>query len=210
VDLVQEHFELCLAAHFEARKGDWAFFFDGDYLSFGEEGSASKSILDGVGAASGDFDVDLKLALAEVGVARRIAEIPTGDHATVVEVLGGVRWNAMQFDADLEAAGTVARRDFERVYDLDFDTDWFDPLVGMRAFVPLSGKTILLLRGDIGGGVGSGSDRAWNVVTGLVFRVGETTELFAGYRWYDFERDSGDRDTNLQLEGPGIGLEMRF
>jgi opacity protein-like surface antigen len=116
----------------------------------------------------------------------------------------------MQFDADLEAAGTVARRDFERVYDLDFDTDWFDPLVGMRAFVPLSGKTILLLRGDIGGGVGSGSDRAWNVVTGLVFRVGETTELFAGYRWYDFERDSGDRDTNLQLEGPGIGLEMRF
>lgn len=212
VDLVQEAFQFGLAGHLEATNGRWSIFLDGNFLEFEEDESASRSVLAGLGAVSADLDMNLQIAQAELGAAYRVADLdgPMRGSRMPIEILGGVRWNSLDVDADLDTSAVGPRRTFQRSFAADFDESWFDPFIGVRTDVPLGERLSLRVRGDIGGGVGDGSDFAWNAVLGLTWRINDCTELFAGYRWYDFERDDSGRDTDLQLEGPGLGVLMRF
>jgi len=211
INLITDHFDLALAGHLEARNGDWTIFLDVNYASFSGDGSASRSVLDGLGTVSADMSIDMEQAFTEFGGTWRAGEFAVGgDRKAPVELLGGARWNHLAIEMDLETTGAGPRGRFERKYDADFSTDWVDPFVGARTLVPLSDKVGLLLRGDIGGGFGSGSNFAWNLVTGLVIRVSDRVESFVGYRWYSFERDIAGRNADLQIEGPGVGLTILF
>jgi opacity protein-like surface antigen len=212
VDLVKDHLDIALAGHLEATRGDWSIFLDVNYQKFSGEGSASKSVLDGIGAASADVSVDLTMTFAEFGAAWRAGTFQTTGGASMpIEILGGLRWNSMDTSADIDVSVASAEARFDREYDPSFTTDWVDPFIGARTMVPLADNVGLLLRADIGGGgFGSGSDVVWNVIAGFIVKINECTDLFAGYRWYDFERDIDGRSTQMQMEGPGIGLAIRF
>ena len=209
IDLVES--SVPLAGRVEASRGDWSFFVDSNYTDVESERSASRSILSVTGAPSADLDLDVRFALVEVGAAWRAADFDCEcGGAGSIEILGGARWNHLEMDAELDGASAGPRAQFDRTYDADFKSDWVDPFVGVRAVVPVADDIALHLRGDIGGGVGSGSDVAWNVVAGISVGLSRNVDLFAGYRWYDFERDVSGRDTRLQVEGPTLGVTIRF
>lgn len=210
VDLVQDSLDFGMAGHFEASRDEWTVFLDANFLDLGSEADASRAVLRGIGTLSAELDLDVKLTMVELGAARKVGAFDVGGACAPVEILGGARWTSMDFELDLDTNLALPRRNFDRAYDADFQTDWVDPFIGVRTFVPLTEGLVLSFRADIGGGVGSGSDRAWNVVTGLNWNLSESTDLFAGYRWFDFERDIAGRESNLQLEGPGLGVVIRF
>ncbi len=210
IDLVQDSLDFGIAGHFEASRDEWAFFLDANFLDLGSEADASRSVLRGIGTLSAELDLDVKLTMVELGAARKVGSFNVGNACAPVEILGGARWTSMDFELDLDTNLALPRRNFDRAYDANFQTDWVDPFIGVRTFVPLGESITLSFRADIGGGVGSGSDRAWNVVTGLNWKLTDSTDLFAGYRWFDFERDIAGRKSNLQMEGPGLGVVIRF
>jgi hypothetical protein len=211
IDLITDHFDLALAGHLEARNGAWAIFLDVNYASFEGEGSASRDVLNGVGVASAEMSTDLEQIMTEVGAAWRVTEFALGEKRKApLELLGGVRWNHLAVDTDLETTVTTAQQTFDRDFQANFSTEWFDPFIGARTLVPFTDQLGLLVRADIGGGFGSGSDFAWNVITGFIYKFSDCVETFAGYRWYSFDRTISGRDTNMQFEGPGAGITFWF
>lgn len=212
IELVEDHLDFGFAGHFEAQGKRWAFFLDGNYLKFSADGSASRSIQSVAGTVNADLEIDMDLSLIEAGWAYRMFEVDSfvEGRPAPIELIGGVRWNALDLEADLDVSATGAGQAFKASFDPDFSTDWFDPFIGVRTSVAITDKLSLRLRGDVGGGVGSGSDFAWNVVSGLTWQLNNTVDVFLGWRWYDFERESGGRDTELQMKGPGLGVSIRF
>ena len=219
VDLVQDDLKFGIAGHLEARKGRWGVFLDGDYLQFKGSKAASRDVKGQIAAENVRVDVDMELdiSLVELGATFRVTQLESAvEGATIpIDVIGGARWNRVSLDVDLDVSGYVTTQRFQQAFDKayspSFTEDWVDPFIGARTVIPLSETIALHVRGDIGGGgFGSGADRAWNVVTGLSWKVGDTVDVFVGYRWYDFERHTSGRDVNLQMSGPGIGAVFRF
>ncbi|QIF04356.1 hypothetical protein [Roseimicrobium sp. ORNL1] len=89
------------------------------------------------------------------------------------------------------------------------DTDFADPIVGLRGQVGLTEKLFLRFNGDIGG-FGASSDLTWQAFAGLGLRVSDSVSLAAGYRGLgvDYEKDSFAMDT--VSHGPVVGLEVRW
>jgi len=210
VDLVKDHGDIIFTGHLEAFRGDWSFFIDGTYAGFSDDSRASRSIRNGIGSASAETDWNMHLWLVEFGAARKVAEISICDRKAPLDVIGGGRWNHLDFDADIDLASAGAAGTFEREFSPNMSNDWVDPFIGLRTELPIAEHATLLLRGDVGGGFGNGSDFAWNVVVGVTVRLNTCVDLFAGYRWYDFERDVSGRDAHMQLHGPGLGVTIRF
>jgi hypothetical protein len=210
IDLLQEHRDFMFAGRLDAYRGDWSFFIDGGYVAFEDETGASRSFRQGVGSASAEVDWELNLGIVEFGAAYKIAEPSVGGRGAPVELVGGGRWNHLDYEADVELAAASAIRAFEREFSPSYSTDWVDPFIGARASVPFGDRVSLLLRGDVGGGFGNGSDFAWNVAAGFNVRVGACVDLYAGFKWYHIERDASGRDTDILLHGPAVGVTIRF
>jgi hypothetical protein len=95
--------------------------------------------------------------------------------------------------------------------DIDADTDWIDPLVGLRFGVDLTEDISLSALGDMGGfGIGSASKFSWKANALLSWQLSESWALVAGYEALNLQRDKGDTDVDITMYGPVIGLGYRF
>jgi hypothetical protein len=205
--LVRDHIDPSLAGHLEGTNGDFTFFLDGNFLHFSGDGGTSVTGPRGLVSADASVDWDLKIQQYEIGGTYLVAEFcANAERHGRVEVLGGARWNSFSVEGDLDIDGVRVSRDFEA----HFRSSWVDPFVGARTRIPVCEAVDVSLRGDVGGGVGEGSQNCWNVVTGIDWKVGESTSVFLGYRWFDFDRRSGSHDTSLQVEGPAAGVTILF
>lgn len=206
-ELVKDHGDPSFAGHFEGTNGDFTFFLDGNFMHFSGDGGTSVTGPHGLVSVDASVDWDLKIQQYELGETYRIFEFhANAKRPAAVEVLAGARWNSLSVDADLDIDGKRISKDFEA----HFRSSWVDPFVGARTRIPVCEQVDFTLRGDVGGGVGEGSQNCWNVITGIDWKVGESTSVFLGYRWYDVDRRSGSHDTSLQFEGPAAGVTIRF
>ena len=167
---------------FDARKGNWGMFGDMIGANLGK----SKK----VGEAK--IDPTIKLALLTAGGAYRLGTwklSDAGQDGPTVSVDGifGVRYTYLDIDLD-----------FKRIRGVSGNKDWFDPLIGARAFFDLSEHWALALNGNVGG-FGVGSDFTW----GAMGTIGYRFRLFSqknnaraavGYRaiYQDYTDGSGD------------------
>ncbi len=93
--------------------------------------------------------------------------------------------------------------------------DWAEPFVGGRIVLNLTEKLGFGVRGDIGGfGIGSASDKTWNLVSALTYRFSKKYELRAGYHIYDMDYSNGsggdEFGLDARLDGPKLGLVYHF
>jgi hypothetical protein len=206
-DLAKDYIEPSFAGHIEGTDGTFTFFLDGNFLHFNGNGSTSITGPHGLVSVDASLDANLKIQQYEIGGAYRIAEFgANAKRCGSVEILAGARWNSLTLDTDLEIDGARVSVDNEA----HFRTSWVDPFVGARTRIPVCEAVDFSLRGDIGGGVGEGCQNVWNVVTGIDWKVGASTSVFLGYRWFDMDRSSGGHDTSLQFEGPAAGVTFLF
>ena len=87
--------------------------------------------------------------------------------------------------------------------------DWVDPVLGARFRLNLKRGIFVMLKGD-GGGFGAGSERTWQIYTGVGKEFKQKYSVFAGYRRLsvDYRDSTFTYDTNMN--GALLGFAIRF
>ena len=188
---------------FDARKGNWGIFGDVIGANLGK----SKKV--------GDAKIDptIKLAMLTAGGSYRLGtwklSDSAGENVPTVTVAGtfGVRYTYLDIDLD-----------FKRIRGVSGHKDWFDPLLGARAFFDLSEHWSFSMQGNVGG-FGVGSDFTWGAMGAIGYRFRLFSEennarAAAGYRaiYQDYSEGSGNNrfEWDVTLHGPILGLVIEF
>lgn len=121
------------------------------------------------------------------------------------ELYAGARLN--DIGARLDINGPAGARSASR------NKSWVDPIIGVRAVLPVNDKLDLTVLADIGG-FGVGSDHAAQFWPALGIRLGARTKLMAGYRviYTDYEDGAGSSRFvyDVLTYGPTIGFQTAF
>ncbi|MEN8807871.1 MAG: hypothetical protein ABF291_10350 [Desulfobacterales bacterium] len=188
---------------FDARKGKWGIFGDTIGANLGK-----KKTVGGI-----RIHPTVKLALLTAGGSYQLGKwklsSAAGKEVPVVTLDGmfGVRYTYLDIDLD-----------FKRIRDASGHKDWFDPLIGARAFFDLSDHWALSLQGNVGG-FGVGSDFTWGAMCTIGYRFRLFSEennarLVGGYRaiYQDYSEGSESNrfEWEVTLHGPILGLVISF
>ncbi|RMH81795.1 hypothetical protein EA796_22630 [Pseudomonas sp. AOB-7] len=88
---------------------------------------------------------------------------------------------------------------------------WVDPLFALRASAHLGQRWRAVVLADAGGfGIDKASDRTWQIVTVLTYRIGESWSASGGYRHLYFDRENDGVPYELEMSGPLLGVSYRF
>jgi hypothetical protein len=206
LDTILDDLDGIFEGGFEYTNEQWAFVLWGFWVEL-ETDIKTESMI-------GEFDtnIDLKLAILDAAVARRLGQWPLGGSETAdwaFDLLGGLRYWSIDIEVTEETPSgfdlSGSRKD-----------DWVDPFVGGRFLFDFSEKLNASFRADIGGfGIGSASDLTWSFTAVGEWRLGRNTALLAGYRYLNVDSwntGSGDTETDYDfyLHGPIVGLTIIF
>jgi len=91
--------------------------------------------------------------------------------------------------------------------------DWWDPIVGGTAKLPLGKAFSLNFRGDVGG-FGVGSEITWQAFPWVGWQISKYFSVQAGYRWLYVDYTSGSGANlfkyDILTQGPQLGLTVSF
>ena len=187
-DDIFENLSAVFTVHFEAHKNDLALFAEYQYTEL----EPSTSIPNGA-----ELDIDFTNQLAELGAGYRVATWGNTD----VEPIIGARWTSQELKNQVRGGPVL----------VDVSENWWDGFVGVRLWTRFNDKWTLASRGDIGAG---GSDFIWNVSFILDYQFRKWGSVFLGYRWLDYDYDSGsgpDRYAYKALQqGPLAGIAFHW
>ncbi len=188
------------------------FVFSGDVMYVDTTDSHASGPLSGfqipgLGAAippgsTVDGKVDTKQFMATLQGGYRIVDTSN----FTLDALAGARFwhisNGITVTASHFAIGS-------RTATHDENFGWIDPVVGLRAFLPVTDELSLQVQADVGG-FGAGSDISWSALATANYRVTDNLSLSAGYKALkvDYDRDGHIYDT--LLSGPVLGMTWRF
>ncbi|MGE0641015.1 MAG: hypothetical protein AB7G12_10760 [Thermoanaerobaculia bacterium] len=176
-------------AAFSTTDGRWVWMGDAVVANVGttERGSG--------GAFRADLDSDTTIVEGDFGV-----QLTRG-----FTVFGGARY--------VDLASKLAVGSGNQTLRASTSESWVDPVVGFRWSTTGSERWAFWIRGDVGG-FGVGSERSWNAVAALSFRLTERVRLGAGYRALDIEYEHGSGSDRFvydtRMEGPVAGLSFSF
>ena len=187
-DDVLDNLGAVFTVHFEAHKKDLAFFAEYQYVQL----EPSTTIPNGP-----SVDVDFTIQAAELGAGYRVTTWGNTD----VEPIIGARWAYQDLDAQVKGGPSL----------VNSNESWWDVFSGVRLWTHFNDKWSLVSRGDIGAG---GSNFVWNVSFILDYQFKKWGSVFAGYRWLDYDYDSGsgqDRYAYDALQqGPLVGIAFHW
>jgi len=152
--------------------------------------------------ASVKADVDTKEFMATLQGGYRVVDTPE----FTLDALGGARFwyisNDITVTASHPAIGsrTASHRE---------SFGWVDPVVGLRAFIPVTEKVSIQAQADIGG-FGAGSDLTWSVLATLNYNFSDHLSASAGYKVLDVDYDHNGHVFDTRLSGPVLGATYRF
>lgn len=194
---------------FDAQKGRWGAFTDVIYLDVGGSKSQTRDLaLGGVSLPAGvtaDATLDIKSLVWTLGGSYRLA----ADPGATLDVLAGARLLAIkqkldwQFSANIGGIAPPPRTGSSEV---KFD-NW-DAIVGVKGRLAFGANREWYVPYYLDVGAGD-SDLTWQGVTGIgyVFRWGE---LFAVWRYLDYNFKSGAKIEDVNFNGPAIGVALRW
>ncbi|MGC5703152.1 hypothetical protein J4P02_23405 [Pseudomonas sp. NFXW11] len=86
---------------------------------------------------------------------------------------------------------------------------WVDPLVGLRAFLPITQKLSVQGQADIGG-FGAGSNFTWSTLVSVNYAFRDSLSTSVGYKLLDVDYDHNGHVYDTRLSGPALGMTYRF
>ena len=181
----------------EARKGRWGILIDGMFMNVSDSARMSREDI----ALTVDGDLEIKQLMLAGAVAYRVA-----DGRNAVDVIGGVRYSAIDADGAVDARLTGAG---SGVVSLSGSTDWVDPYIGVRVTVPLNGQWSMLGYADFGG-FGAGSDFTWQGMIGMNYAFSGSLSVLFGYRYMKVDYDRDDFLYDVANDGLYTGVTMHF
>lgn len=185
-DDIFENLGAVFTVHFEAQKKQLTLFTEYQYVQL----EPSANLPNGA-----SVDVDFTVQAFEVGAGYMITKWGNTD----VEPIIGTRYAYQDLEATAQGGTRLA----------DANEDWWDIFAGVRLRTHIYEKWTLVSRGDIGAG---DSDFVWNLSFIADYRFKPWGSVFFGYRWMDYDYDSGtgvDRYAYDALQqGPLAGLTL--
>jgi hypothetical protein len=121
---------------------------------------------------------------------------------TSLDVYAGARVNSLDADVDI-AFRLIPPRS------VSASETWVDPIIGARFQQELSDSFFFRAVADIGG-FGIESDRTWQALAALGYRLGENGSVVLGYRGIGTDYSSGGFTYDVISHGVLLGLEWRF
>ena len=148
-----------------------------------------------------DADVDTKQFTATLMGGYRVIDTPE----FTLDALGGARFWHISNDVKLTASlggvsGSVSH---------DESFGWIDPLVGVRAFLPITEKLSVQAQADVGG-FGAGADLTWSALATVNYTVTDRLSVSAGYKVLDVDYSHDGHVFDTRLSGPVLGVTLRF
>jgi opacity protein-like surface antigen len=188
-----------LMAALEARKGRWAVLLDGMYAKTSDSATVTNLVAGVPVTAGGSANVKL-WTLAGAAAYRAV------EGKAPVDVIGGLRYNRVDLDADLSASalGIV-----NLTTSPTFTRHWTDPYVGVRATVPVADRWTLVGYLDAGG-FGIGSKNTWQALAGANYRFGNGITAKLGYRYLHTDYDEDGFRYKSDTRGMYIGAGIDF
>ncbi len=86
---------------------------------------------------------------------------------------------------------------------------WVDPLVGLRAFLPITQKLSVQAQADIGG-FGAVSDFTWSTLVTFNYAFRDSLSTSVGYKLLDVNYDYNGHVYDTRFSGPALGMTYRF
>lgn len=148
-----------------------------------------------------DATVDTKQFMATLQGGYRVVDRPS----FTLDALAGARFWHISNDVTLTVGlggGSVTRS-----YGESFG--WVDPVIGARAFLPVTDKFSVQAQADIGG-FGAGSKLTWSALATVNYLVNDHLSASAGYKVLDVDYEHGGHVYDTRLSGPVLGLTYRF
>ena len=208
---ILDNLDMVAMGRMEAWKGKWGLTFDGLFMNLGADGSFEGTR----GVTNFDLDADIRLGMADFGLAYRFFEQRFGknnEQKFTFEPYGGLRYAYLRekIDLNIDIAGVGSTG-----ANLGGSEDWIEPFIGSRIRWDLNDKLAINVRGDAGGfGIGSASDLTWNFEAGIDYKLSKNMSFQAGYRILDidYSRGSGAKELGLdaKVKGPVIGMTILF
>ncbi len=152
--------------------------------------------------ASVDAKVDTKQFTATLMGGYRVIDTPQ----FTLDALGGARFWHISNDVSVTASHPAIGSRFARHGE---SFGWVDPLIGLRAFLPLTEKLSLQAQADIGG-FGAGADLTWSAMVTVNYVFTNTFSASVGYKVLDVDYNHGGHVFDARLSGPVLGITYRF
>jgi len=148
-----------------------------------------------------DAKVDTTQFTATLMGGYRVVDTPQ----ITLDALGGARF--LPISDHVTLAGRLGR--FSRPVHHAESFGWVDPLVGLRAFLPVTEKLSVQAQVDIGG-FGAGSDFTWSALATANYAFSDSFAASVGYKVLDVDYDHDGHVYDTRLSGPVLGLTYRF
>jgi opacity protein-like surface antigen len=176
--------------------------------------------------AAGEIRRDKLGFLFDVNYARLSSSGETGDRipvaanmkTTVSFATAAAAWRFYERERRFfEAYGGIRAYNTEASFQLqvgrfspDFSASarWVDPIVGLRAFVPISERWSVTGFGDVGGT--GGGDYSWELYGGLNYAFSDRWAGVLGYRYMSITHDANELSLDVNLQGPLFGVTYMF
>lgn len=188
------NFEFGFSGRLEARNGPWGFETEGMYVNLADDVTFRR--------VTGSVRANQTLLQAAGLYRLNEGEIP-------VDLVAGLRYYNWNVNTSFTADGVL----FTRTYENKRNLTWADPVLGLRASVPLSDDFRFGLYGDLGG-FGLGSDLSWRAAARFDWEVSDSTSLVLGYSALgaDYRQGSGfdTVDFDFSLYGPMLGASFKL
>lgn len=157
----------------------------------------------GVIPPGGDIDakIDTKLFTATMMGGYRVVDTSQ----FTLDALGGARF--WHISNDVRLTGRLGGLSGSVSHGESFG--WVDPLVGLRAFVPLTEKLSVQGQADIGG-FGAGSDLTWSALATVNYVFSDRLSGSLGYKVLDVDYNHGGHVYDTRFSGPVLGITLRF
>lgn len=148
-----------------------------------------------------DATVDTKQFTATLQGGYRVVDRP----GFTLDALAGARFWHISNDVMLTLG--LGGSSITRSYGESFG--WVDPVVGARAFFPVTEKLSLQAQVDIGG-FDAGSKLTWSALATVNYTFSDRVSASAGYKVLDVHYDCGGHVYDARLSGPVLGMTYRF
>jgi hypothetical protein len=206
---VLSHLKMTFQGSLDVHNGRWGIFNDIVYVDLG--GVESKSRNFSVGdveipvTATADLSLDLKSLIITAAGEYRVASDP----AWTVDLLGGARMMQMKPTLDYSITGdlgsvVIPGREGSKKVD---ESNW-DGIVGVKGVYAFGddSKWSLPFYLDVGTGE---SQLTWQISAGIGYSY-NWGSMFATWRYLDYNFQSGKSLDDMSMNGPMLGVALRW
>jgi opacity protein-like surface antigen len=184
--------DLAFMAALEARYGRWSLVGDVLYVDLSAKQDTP------LGQLFESVETETRGTAFSLYALYRAVETPR----LALDLGGGARAYSLSFNTTLEP-GALPGREF------DLDESWVDPLLAGRVIATFdehwSANAVL----DVGGFDGQ-NDSTWQALASVNYAINDRWSLRAGWRYLDIQKEIGGLDIESQLNGPIVGVGIRF